>query len=325
MTGSDPVPRALRRPRPLRPGDPVAVVAPASPPRDPERYADGLAHLRAVYDVRTAYTPDASRGYLAASDAARAAALNGAIADPEIRGMVCVRGGYGSMRLLNRIDWDAARQHPTLLVGYSDVTALQLALYQHAGWTSLSGPVVTEWPVPEAAATLDAVQDVAAGDCPDLSTLGAETLRALVPGTATGRLLGGTLAVLTRLVGTPHLPSLDGAILVLEEVGEAPYRVDRMLTHLDLAGHLDGLAGVVLGRFTTGDTVRAPTLSLDEVFADVFAHRPYPVATNLAYGHCLPRHVVPWGVRARLSVTEDAASLRVLEPAVDQDASDGPQ
>jgi muramoyltetrapeptide carboxypeptidase len=117
-------------------------------------------------------------------------------------------------------------------------------------------------------------------------------------------------------VGTPHLPSLKGAILVLEEVGEAPYRVDRMLTHLDLAGHLDGLAGVALGQFTTGDDVRQPTLSLDEVIADVFASRPYPVATNLAYGHCLPRHVVPWGVRAELSVTDAEASLRVSESAV---------
>lgn len=318
MTGSDRADLSLpvRRPNPLHPGDPVAVVAPASPPRDPSRYAVGLERLRDVYDVRTAYAPDATHGYLAASDAARAAALNGAIADPEIRGIVCVRGGYGSMRLLNRIDWGAARQHPTLLVGYSDVTALHLAFHQHAGWTSLSGPVVTEWPVPEAAATLDALQDIATGACPDLSLMGGERLRPLVTGTATGRLLGGNLAVLTRLVGTPHLPSFEGAILVLEEVGEAPYRVDRMLTHLDLAGHLDRLAGAVLGRFTTGDTVRTPTLSLNQVFADVFAHRPYPVVTDLAYGHCLPRHVVPWGVRAELSVTEDAASLQVLEPAV---------
>ena len=316
MTGSDSVPFSLRRPRPLRPGDPVAVVAPASPPRNPERYADGLERLRSVYDVRTAYTPDATRGYLAATDAARAAALNDAIADPEIRGIVCVRGGYGSMRLLNRINWDRARQHPTLLVGYSDITALHLAAHRHAGWTSLSGPVVTEWPVPEAAPTLDAFQDIATGACPDLSALDDEALRPLVSGTCTGRMLGGNLAVLTRLVGTPHVPSLDGAILVLEEVGEAPYRVDRMLTHLDLAGHLDGLAGVVLGQFTTGKNVRQPTLSLDEVFADVFAKRPYPVATHLAYGHCLPRHVLPWGVRAELAVTDEHASLQVVEPVV---------
>lgn len=317
MTGSDPEVRvSRRRPRPLRPGDPVAVVAPASPPRDLQRYADGLQRLRAVYDVRMAYDPATARGYLAASDSQRAAALNAAIADPEIRAILCVRGGYGSMRLLASIDWEQARTHPTVLVGYSDITALHLAFYQHAGWTSLSGPVVTEWPVPEAESALEGFQSVAQGAMPDLTTLGTHTLQPMQLGTAIGPLLGGNLAVLTRLIGTPHLPSLDGAILVLEEVGEAPYRVDRMLTHLNLAGHLDDLAGVVLGQFTIGDSVRSPTLTLDEVFADHFAGRSYPAATNLAYGHCLPRHTLPWGARARLSVTNTRASLQVTEPAV---------
>lgn len=292
------------------------MVAPASPPRDPERYADGLERLRAVYDVRSAYAPGTARGYLAAPDPNRAAALNDAIANPDVRGIFCARGGYGAMRLLPRVDWTSARAHPTLLVGYSDITALHLALYAHAGWTGISGPVVTEWAVDDAAPMLNALQDLAAGGVPAFPALAEHTLQPLASGVATGRLLGGNLAVLTRLVGTPYLPSLRGAILVLEEVGEAPYRVDRMLMHLKLAGHLDSLAGVVLGAFTTGSDVRSPTLTLDEVFGDAFHGCPCPVAMNFAYGHCLPRHVLPWGVRARLSVTEEEAALEVLEPVV---------
>jgi muramoyltetrapeptide carboxypeptidase len=128
-------------------------------------------------------------------------------------------------------------------------------------------------------------------------------------------LLGGNLSVLTRLLGTPFLPDLAGAVLVLEDVAEAPYRIDRMLAHLALAGVLDRLGGVVLGRFTHA-TADGPSLSVDEVLADYFAARPYPVAAGLAYGHVLPRLTLPWGVRARLAVTPRAASLTLLEPVV---------
>ena len=242
----------LRRPPPLPPGAPVAVVAPASAPRDPTTYETGLARLKETYDVRTAWTPEAERGYLAAPDADRVAALHGAIEDPEIRGIICVRGGYGCLRLLSQIDWALARTHPTLLVGYSDVTALHLALYANASWTGLSGPVVTEWAEADAA-TLNSFGAWSQGDTPSLVENFDASLTPLAPGTATGPLLGGNLAVLTRLIGTPFAPDLEGAILVLEEVAEAPYRVDRMLAHLELAGVLDAVAGVLLGEFTTGE------------------------------------------------------------------------
>ena len=325
--------RRLAKPAPLRPGDRLAVVAPAGAPRDLDRYRAGLDALRAAgYDVQVDYDPAARRGYLAAPDAARARALHRALLDPAVRAIVAVRGGYGTMRLLDRLDWAALRTAaPTLVVGYSDLTALHLALYARLGWPSVSGPVVTEWAAADAF-TRAAFRRVVTGDPAGVGVPlvgpGGAALRPLsaagAHGTAAGVLLGGNLSVLTRLLGTPFLPDLTGAVLVLEDVGEAPYRLDRMLAHLALAGVLDRLGGVVLGRFTHA-TADSPSLSAGEVLADYFAGRPYPVAAGLAYGHVLPRLTLPWGVRARLAVTPSAATLTLLEPAVapDGDRADG--
>lgn len=314
-----PAPASVRRPPPLHPGACIAVVAPASGPRprDRERYEAGLDRLRDTYTVRLAWTPGSERGYLAASDADRAHALNAAIADPDVRGIVCVRGGYGSLRLLTAIDYASAQAHPTVLIGYSDVTALHLALYHRAGWTGVSGPVVTEWAGADDA-TLDAFQSLVTGATPALDVPPGAPLQSLADGRATGRVLGGNLSVLTRLLGTPFCPDFAGSILVLEDVDEKPYAVDRMLAHLQLAGVLDAVAGVVIGDLAPADVDDdTPTLSLDTVLDDYFADRPYPVATGLVYGHCLPRVSLPLGVRARLDVSNASTSLDLLDPVVD--------
>lgn len=282
-------------------------MAPASAPRSLDTYQDGLARLDETYDVRFAWTSGAERGYLAAPDPDRVGALHRAFRDPEIRAIVCVRGGYGCLRLLPDIDWAFARKTPTLIVGYSDVTALHLAAYSEARIPGLSGPVVTEWAEAEAA-TLGSFRAWSRGERPSLVDAFDATLTPLASGTATGPLLGGNLAVLSRLLGTRFAPAFEGAILVLEEVAEPPYRVDRMFAHLQHAGVLDAVAGVVLGDFSTGDPEK-PTLSLDTVFADYLGNRPYPVVTGLPYGHRLPRCSLPLGVPVRLHATADTASL----------------
>jgi muramoyltetrapeptide carboxypeptidase len=303
----------LKRPFPLRPGAPIAVAAPASAPHDLEAYRAGLDRLRDVYDVRSAWHPGPERGYLAAPDADRARALHDAIRDPSIQAIVCARGGYGCLRLLPHLDWATAREHPTLLVGYSDVTALHLAFYAQAGWTGLSGPVVTEWARADEE-TLSAFRALAEGKTPEL---GKGQLHPLRSGTATGPLLGGNLSVLTRLIGTPYAPDWTGAILVLEDVAEAPYRIDRMLAHLQNAGVLEAVAGVVLGSFRTPDAdPDRPTLSLDTIFRDYLGNRPYPVATGLPYGHLLPRCSLPIGGQVQLDATSEPARLSLLAPLV---------
>lgn len=299
------------RPPALRPGDPVAVVAPASPPRTLEAYERGLGALRRLYDVRFAWAPGAERGYLAAPDADRVDALHAALRASEIRALFCVRGGYGTLRLLNRLRWPLVRRHPTLLVGYSDITALQMALYAQAGWTSLSGPVVTEWAEADDE-TIEHVRQLAQGRCPPL----ASDLTALRPGTARGPLLGGNLSVLTRLLGTPYAPQFAGSILCLEDVAEAPYRVDRMFAHLEHAGILRAVNGVVLGDFTTDPDTSSPGLSLEEVLRDYLADRPYPVATGLSYGHVLPRRTLPLGGHVILEVGPEGGTLTLSSPIV---------
>lgn len=277
--------------RPIRPGDTVAIVA-ASGPFPADRYARGKAVLEARgYRVRE-FLPDAPYRYLAGTDDARAAGLREAFADPEVRAVFAARGGYGAMRLLPTLDVPAIVASGKPLVGFSDVTALHLAL-QHAGAKSVHGPVVTrlgEEP-PEA---LDRLFDLLEGR-PTAPLRGTR----LVEGAAHGRLLGGNLSVLTRLIGTGWLPSLAGCVLLLEDVGERPYRLDRMWTHLQLAGLLDGIAGVVLGDFTGCDDPQTG-LTGQQVMADFVRALGKPALAGFPIGHGDVHLAVPLGVPVRI-------------------------
>jgi len=301
----------------------VAVAAPASAPLTPADLRAGLAALRArglrvEMPAEAAMLADdfAPHGYLAAPDAARLAELNGLLRRDELDALSVVRGGYGVRRRPPALDYGAARRHPKLVVGYSDVTALHCALYARAGLPGLSGPMVApDWP------HLDAESEaqfwrLAEGHAPVAITgPGGEALEAVRPGRAEGVLLGGNLTMLASLLGTPYLPDLHGAILYLEEVGEPPYRVDRLLAQLRLAGVLENLGGLVLGGFTGCEPPQdRPSLPLDAVLADYTAGLPFPVARGLVYGHFRRKSTLPFGVRARLEADAETATLTVLDP-----------
>ena len=237
--------------------------------------------------------------------------FNSALGHRHVKAILCVRGGYGALRILDRVDFAAARRSPKLLMGFSDITALQLALYRHAGWRSLSGPVLVD--LAESSAKMQArFWALAAGaQPPPMASL--DTLR---PGTARGPLLGGNLSMVARLVGTPYLPNLSGAILVLEEVNEAPYRIDALLAQLRLAGILGNLAGLILGAFTGWKPRHSHgTLTPAEIFDDYFGGAPYPVATGLRYGHFAARETLVLGAMASLDAAPQGAALTMLEPA----------
>ncbi len=307
------------RPPALLPPARIGIAAPASAPLDPDALDRGIAVLRSRgFDVVHEPPVEAPVGYLAAPDAVRAESLNRLLRRDDIHAIVCARGGYGTLRLLDRLDYGAARRHPKLLVGYSDITALQLALYRHAGWTSISGPMAAvEWPDPDPWSERRFLE-LARGVVPSpLDNPDGSPLQVLTPGHAEGVLLGGNLTMIVRLVGTPYLPSLDGAVLFFEDVGEPPYRVDALLAQLHLAGHLDRLAGVVVGGFTEADPPAGrPSLTLEQVLRDRFAGSAYPVATGLRYGHFPVKTSVPIGVRARLAADDGQAFLHLLEPVV---------
>jgi len=306
-------------PRPLEAGARVAVVAPASPPRDLQALEKGIVRLeKAGLQVERGRTLTAQHGYLAGSDALRAEELNHYLRQRDISAIFCARGGYGCLRLLPLLDYEAAARMPKLIIGYSDITALHLALLARAGVPGLSGPMVAiDWPILDIE-TETRFWELARGAAPDpLQLVGQATLQVLRPGKAEGPLIGGTLSVLVRLLGTPYLPELTGAILFLEDVGEAPYRIDGMLAQLRLAGVLDRLSGVVLGQFTACyPTSESPSLTLNEVLEDYFGQAPYPVVFGFPYGHQPQKNTLPIGTRARLHAYGNAAILTLLEPVV---------
>lgn len=290
-------------PPPLRKGDAVRVIAPASP-FDPDAFARGLDVLSGRLGLRPRLRPDvtARRAYLAGDDARRLEEWREAVADPEARAIFCARGGYGAMRLLPRIDPAPLLERPKLLVGFSDVTALH-ALLNRAGLATVHGPVVTQLGrAPEDA--LVHLEALVFGTAPrpgawDVPAPGAGLVaaRTIRPGRAAGPLLGGTLALLAHLQGTPFAPRLDGAILFLEDVGEKPYRIDRYLTQLSLAGALDRIAGLAVGQLAECDD--AGVLAAD-VVREVALALGVPAVEGLPAGHVDANFALPLGARATL-------------------------
>jgi muramoyltetrapeptide carboxypeptidase len=280
------------------------VVAPAGP-FDRDSFEAGLAVLDRRYQV--SHNPgifDQFR-YLAGSDDSRLAQLTDALAGDAVRAVFCARGGYGAMRLLPRL--------PTLqkgppLIGFSDITALH-QWYQCQGLVSIHGPVVTQLgrlAEPAQERLFHLLES--ANPAPPLR--GTATL---VPGMTEGVLLGGNLSVFTRLLGTPYLPPLDGAILLLEDLAERPYRLDRMWTHMQLAGVFRKVRGIALGTFTSCEE-RDASYSSTDVLKDLANATGLPCAMGFPIGHGDANEAVPLGTRVRLDA--DACSLTFLEPAV---------
>ncbi|WP_307803743.1 S66 peptidase family protein [Micromonospora echinofusca] len=301
------------RPPALRPGDKVLLVSPSGPLR-PERLARGV-ELLTGWGLRPVPGPHAydRNGYLAGTDADRAADLNLAFADPEVRGVICTRGGYGAQRMVDRIDMALVRRDPKVVAGFSDITALQFALWQGARLAGVHGPGAA-WSDERTGlrsaeslhAALTTTEPVTVRRDP-----AEETSAVCVPGTATGRLLGGNLCLIAASVGTRDLPDLTGAVLLIEDVEEPPYKVDRMLTQLRRAGALAGLAGVAVGQFT--NCADGWDTTVNDVLTERLGDLGVPVLGGLPIGHGPGQLTVPVGVPATLDT--EAGTLTV-SPAV---------
>lgn len=300
---------ALRRPRAVRPGGRLALVAPAGPV-DPTKFEAGRRALERLGFETVARDDVLERdGYLAGSDERRARELMEAVSDPDIDAIVCARGGYGCHRIVSRLDAEIFREAAKPLVGYSDVTTLLLWQRRQAGLVGIHGPMLEKPSSLEGeggGALVRALQGT--GPLPRLVG------RPLVPGWAEGRLVGGSLSVCVASLGTPWELDTRGAILMLEDVTELPYRVDRMLQQLRAAGKLDELAGVGLGAFTDCDDARYPEWTCERLFEEVFAPLGVPVVTDLAFGHGEANRPWPFGGRAALD--GDRGELEWLEAAV---------
>jgi muramoyltetrapeptide carboxypeptidase len=288
----------------LRAGDPVSLVAPASC-FDRTSFEAGLQILSRRYRIHYDSELFARHRYLAGTDERRLGELAAALVDTETRAVFCARGGYGLMRLLSRLEVTSIAPKP--VVGFSDITALH-QLLQRERRVSIHGPVLTQLPRLDAL-THERLFQLLESDSPAATLSGTE---AYVGGVAEGPLLGGNFSVLTRLLGTPYLAALEGAILLLEDVGERPYRLDRMWTHLALAGVFRQVRGIVLGAFT-GCEEKEAAYSSSDVLRDLAQATGLPCVAGFPIGHGEHNQPVPLGVRVRLDA--ENRSLTFLESA----------
>jgi len=286
----------------LAPGARVALVAPAGPLRDHQDLDRSIANVSSFGWVAVPGDHVLERdGYFAGSDAHRLGDLNRFLRDDSVDAIWCIRGGYGAMRLLEGIDYDALARRPKAIIGYSDITALHAAVGRRCGLVSYHGATaradLTELTRRSLAAVL--------GDEWESLTIAHPSMTAFQRGTAHGRLAGGNLALLAALAGTPFMPELDCAILLLEDVGEAVYRVDRMLTQLWLSGALRNVAGLAFGSFTDIPEDQANVQRpLERVLEEFAARCGVPCVSGFPMGHIDDQYTFPLGATATLNADE---------------------
>lgn len=314
---------AARKPSRLKLGDTVGLIQPAS--ASPEAFdlqlvnetviAMGLKPKWSGYvDVKKPF------GYLAGTDKERAADVNTMFADKDVKTIFAVRGGWGCARILPFLDWDMIRTNPKLLLGYSDITALHMAIAAKGGFVTLHGPNAgSAW----GRSSVEHFNAIAfSGEAPLLSNppgaadrLAQRSFRTqtITGGKARGKLLGGNLTVLTALVGTGYLPDFDGAILFLEDVDEAEYRIDRMLTQVEQAGILKQIKGVAFGQCTDCGG-KGGGFNLGQVLEQHFKPLGIPAYRGGWFGHITDQFTLPVG--GMVEIDADAGTLQILEPVV---------
>lgn len=314
-------PRGQLLPRALAPGDTVGLVSPSSATAG----RLGLQLAREVtqalgFKVKTGAHYAERYGSLAGSDAERAGDLNAMFADDQVKAIVCLRGGSGAARLLPLLDYDAIRAHPKVVLGYSDITALHCGIHAQTGLVTFHGPMGTSsWNNFNAdqfrrmflkRELMQYRNRVEAGD--ELVPRRNRTLT-ITGGKVRGELVGGNLSVLVGLAGSPYMPDFKGRILFLEDVSEAPYRIDRMLTTLKLTGALDQIAGFIFGECSDCDPGDGyGSLTLDQIFDDHIKPLGIPAYRGAMIGHIHEQFIVPVGGEVELDA--DAGSFRMLEP-----------
>ena len=292
----------FRPAKPLRSGSLVALVAPAGPLQNPDELPRAQENARSLgWEPLVGAHASSRTGYLAGHDRDRLNDINRALRDPKIDAIWCLRGGYGMMRILPGIDYDALSRSPKAIIGYSDITALHAAVQRKCKLITFHGPTAREMLTDF---SRDSFQR-AVIEHTDSCGVAAEA-RELNAGSAEGRLVGGNLAVLSSLCGTPYMPDLTDGILVLEDVNEPVYRVDRMLEQLRLSGVLNGCKAIVFGSCSGCDET-TPGRAFDDVLSELAHSLGVPCLTGIPIGHIAEQWTVPLGATARL----DTAARRL--------------
>lgn len=296
----------------LHRGDTVGIVCPAGPVRE-DLLASGIKTLESLgLKVKPGHHVRAELGYLAGSDRERAEDINRMLADPSVKGIFCARGGFGCTRILDLVDYGAAAQNPKVFVGYSDITALHLALAKNAGLVTFHGPMAAEMTEDFPRYNLDCLER--ALFCPEplgeiKNPEGEDPPVTLFPGRAKGPIKGGNLSLLCSTIGTPYEIDTRGCIFFVEEIGEPPYKIDRMLTHLRMAGKFEQAAAIVFGRWKKCSDDKHPDTRVDHLLAEIAKAEQKPCISNVMIGHDKYNITIPLGCsglvkNGRLYITE---------------------
>lgn len=302
----------------LKFGDTIGLTAPASPAKA-EKVPMAIQVIRELgFQVKVGKSCyEEYGGYLAGTPENRAEELNEMFADPEIDAILCIRGGYGTPQILPYLDYETIVQHPKLFIGYSDITALHTVFLQKCGLATVHGPMATSDLLDSDDFTRTSLLRVLMDSTPigAIQSPDEEEILSLVDGVAEGEIVGGNLCLVTALMGTPYELDTKGKLLFLEDVGEEPFKIDRMLTQLALAGKLEDAAGIIFGTFTES---QSPNYSHGFTTADVFKNivAPFgkPTIYNFQAGHCQTKVTLPFGVKAKLDATN--RSLIIQESVV---------
>lgn len=303
------------KPRALKKGDTVGLTAPASPTTfdNVEKAVKRLEKFG--LNVKVGKTCSSTYGYLSGSDELRFAEINEMFGDSSLSGIICLRGGYGTPRILDKLDYQTIAKNPKIFVGFSDITGIHGAVQNEVGLVTFHGPMgammggedYSEYSLSRWVEMLFGEQ----GDGRMLNPEG-EKMVGMSGGKARGKLCGGNLSLIADLMGTPYEIQTKDKLIFIEEVGEAPYQIDRMLTQMRLAGKFDECAGIVLGDFANceSDKKRDETLSLAEVLQDILPKNK-PTISNVRAGHCDPNMILPFHVE--YEIDGDAGTLTLLE------------
>jgi muramoyltetrapeptide carboxypeptidase len=295
------------KPKKLNKKDTIGIISPASSPDDLTRIEKGVKYFEKLgYRVELGENVGKYRGYLAGADEGRLKDIHSMFSNKNVKAIIAVRGGYGSPRLLDKIDYDLIKKNPKIFVGYSDITVLNNAFFKKSGLVTFSGPMLavdffdnvdafTEeffWNV------VTSTKPIGKTPLPD-----GEKCFSLVRGKAEGIVIGGNLALIGSILGTDYLPDFDKKILFLEDIGELPYRVDRLLNQLKLLGAFKKLSGIILGAFTDCNEIDTfkRTLTLGEVIEDYLADLKIPVLYNFPHGHITKTVTLPIGINIKLN------------------------
>lgn len=297
------------KPKKLSKGDVIGVISPGSSPTDPESIEKGVTYLEKMgYRVEIGENVGKVHGYLAGSDEDRLDDIHSMFANKDVKAIFSLRGGYGSGRLLDRLNFGLIKKNPKIFVGYSDITALQLAIYNKTGLVTFAGPMVAT----DFSSEINAFAEenfwnilTNAKKIGKLHNPKDQNFYSLTKGRGEGKILGGNLALISSVMGTAYMPNLKNSILLLEDIGELPYRVDRLLNQLKIAKVFDQVNGIILGRFVDcyEKDRTADTIMLNEVIEHYFSDIKKPVLYNFSHGHIKENITIPFGINCKINTS----------------------